>query len=111
MTHHELRRVEPDGTRVYENYHRYKPMPDSERKNKRHKPDDPRAVRFDHTWYLPLDDQLLADEKRQMPLTRPDDECLDHAALCRCDVCQRPHARWLWRRARGLRAGPRPLSS
>lgn len=101
MTHHQLRRVEPDGTRVYSDYHRYKPVERDKRKKGVRKPDDPRAVRYKSDWYLPL--PVLPDEQRpQMPLTRPDDECLDHRALCACDVCKRPAARRLWRRAHGL---------
>lgn len=69
MTHHPIKILE-DGTRVYANYHRYKPMADELRTNKRRKPDDPRAVRFHTRWYLPLD--LLPDEERVMPVTRPD---------------------------------------
>lgn len=69
MTHHPIRVLE-DGTRVYANYHRYKPMADSERTNKRRKPDDPRAVRFHGNWFLPLD--VLPDAEREMPVTKPD---------------------------------------
>ena len=60
-------RKEPDGTLVYTNYLRYKPVPVEQRKYKRHKPDDPRAVRFHDTWYLPL--ELLPDEERVLPDT------------------------------------------
>jgi hypothetical protein len=68
MTHHPIRVLE-DGTRVYANYHRYKPKPISERKNGVNKPDDPRAVRFHTKWFLPLD--VLPDDERVMPTTRP----------------------------------------
>lgn len=64
MTHHEIR-ILPDGTRVYSNGTRYRPMPDKERINKVRKPDDPRAFRIGGRWYLPLD--LLPDEEREMP--------------------------------------------
>lgn len=70
MTHKPLRRIEPDGTHVYEGYERYKPLSDAERKNKRRKPDDPRAVRFHTKWYLPL--ELLPDDDRVMPVTVAD---------------------------------------
>lgn len=101
-------RIEPDGTRVYSNYQRYKPMADEDRVNKRRKPDHPDAVRHGARWFLPL--PLLADEDREpMPLTRPDTDAYDHMSTnlwCRCDVCKRPEAeRWRrkWRRDRGLR--------
>lgn len=107
MTHH-LVRVEPDGTRVYSNYTRYRPKPRSERKYAVNKPDDPRAVRFHGQWYLPLD--VLPDEARVMPATRPDCQAYEHMSsnlLCRCQVCLRPTAaRWQrkWRRDHGLQA-------
>jgi len=68
MTHHPIRELE-DGTRVYANYHRYRPKPISERTNGVNKPDDPRAVRFHTKWFLPLD--VLPDEQRVLPATRP----------------------------------------
>lgn len=68
MTHHPIRVLE-DGTRVYANYHRYRPKALDERKNGVNKPDDPRAVRFHTKWFLPLD--VLPDEERVMPATRP----------------------------------------
>lgn len=106
MAHHPIR-VLDDGTRVYANYHRYKPKPPEERAYAVRKPDDPRAVRFHGAWFLPL--EVLAEERRTMPATRPDTDAYDHMdkpGLCRCDVCQRPEAeRWRrkWRRERGLR--------
>lgn len=69
MTHHPIRELE-DGTRVYANYHRYRPLPSDQRKNGVNKPDDPRAVRFHTKWFLPLD--VLPDEQRDMPVTKPD---------------------------------------
>ena len=104
MTHHQLRRVEADGTRVYENYHRYKPLAPEERTYAVRRPDDPRAVRFHTQWFLPL--EVVSDGARTMPETRPDDETLEHPARCRCQVCRRPQAAILWRRraARDARA-------
>jgi hypothetical protein len=67
VTHLPLRRVEPDGTRVYAGYHKYKPMPDEQRTNKIRKPDDPRAFRVGRLWFLPVTDILLPDEQRVMP--------------------------------------------
>lgn len=64
MTQHKIKVLE-DGTRVYSNYTRYKPMADAERTNKINRPDDPRAVRFHALWFLPL--ELLPDEEREMP--------------------------------------------
>ncbi len=100
MTHRPIR-VEEDGTRVYDDYHRYTPVADGDRKRAVRKPDDPRAVRFYGEWFLPL--PVLPDERRCMPATRPDSEALDHRATCGCEVCQRPAAQRLWRRERGLR--------
>lgn len=103
MTYHPIR-VEADGTRVYANYHRYKPLPPEQRKYGVNKPDDPRAERFHGRWFLPL--QLLDDGSREMPETKPDDIAYEHAKhtlLCFCDVCRRPDAeRWRskWRRDR-----------
>lgn len=98
------RRVEPDGTRVYENYVRYKPVGDEARKYRKHKPDDPRAVRWGNEWFLPLD--LLVEDQRQLPETRPDTVAYSHMEKprrCRCHVCKRPEAKvWKkkWRRDR-----------
>jgi hypothetical protein len=69
MTHHPIRELE-DGTRVYANYHRYKPKAPEERIYGVNKPDDPRAVRFHTKWFLPLD--VLPDDVRTMPPTRED---------------------------------------
>ena len=103
-------KVLDDGTRVYSNYVRYKPLSDSERKYGKRKPDDPRAVLFQGNWYLPL--ELLPIEERDWPLTRPDTDAYDHAGKrrrCKCDVCRRPEARrWRnqWRREqRQMRGG------
>lgn len=60
-------RVEPDGTRRYYGGMKYTPVPDSERKYKRHKPDHPDAFRWGDRWYLPL--EFLPDEDRVMPET------------------------------------------
>lgn len=110
MTHHPIR-VLPDGTRVYSNGVRRKPVPDHLRKYKRRKPDDPRAVRWRGDWLLPL--ELLPDDERVMPLTRPDTDAYDHMSKprkCRCDVCRRPEAKkWKakWRREqRQMRTAP-----
>ena len=97
MTHRPIQTL-PDGTRVYADGHRYKPKPREERIYTPRKPDHPDAVRFHGTWFLPL--QVLPDEQRQLPLTREDAETLEHSAGCACEVCQRPQAAVLWRRAR-----------
>jgi hypothetical protein len=109
VTHRPIR-TEPDGTRVYVGGHRYKPKSDAERKNRRRKPDDPRAVRWQGEWLLPLD--LLPDNRRSFPITRPDTDAYEHmkrTAMCMCDVCIRPQAdRWRakWRREQA-RSRPR----
>lgn len=108
MTHHRIRTLE-DGTRVYSNYVRYTPVAPEERINGVNRPDDPRAVRFHTRWFLPLD--VLDDEDRVLPETRPDTDAYDHMTsniFCRCDVCRRPHAehwRRKWRYDHGLRRG------
>lgn len=101
MTHRELRRIEPDGTHVYQNFEKYKPIPLEERKYGINKPDDPRAVRFHTRWYVPMD--LVPDPERVMPETRSDEEAYEHAQvtlLCRCHVCIRPEAAAFRNRAR-----------
>lgn len=100
MTYGEPMRIEPDGTHVYSNYTRYKPVPLEKRKYAVRKPADPRAFRIRGDWFLPLD--LLPDEARVMPETRSDEDILLHRAWCRCEVCRRPEAVILWRRAMGL---------
>ena len=106
MTHHPIKTLE-DGTRVYSNGTRYKPLSDDERKRKRRKPEDPKAKRWYGEWLLPL--PVLPDEDRQQPETRPDTDAYDHMTKtrkCRCNVCQRPEAaKWKkrWLKEHGLR--------
>lgn len=65
-----MRRIEADGTRVYDSYNRYRPVPLEERKIGVNKPDDPRAKRFHGQWFLPLD--VLPDDARpSIPATSP----------------------------------------
>lgn len=110
MTHHPIK-TEPDGTRVYSRFQRYRPVPPEERKKGVRKPDDPRAVRFHGQWFLPL--SVLPDEARVMPETRADSDAYDHMETnltCRCLVCRRPQAeRWRrkWRKDHGLKPDPR----
>lgn len=91
-----------DGTRVYSNGTKYKPMADEDRKNRRRKPDVEGAVLYQGNWLLPL--ELLPEDERELPETRADTEAYDHASKprkCKCDVCKRPEARkWRnkWRR-------------
>lgn len=94
MTHRRIR-VLPDGTHVYANYNRYKPLAPEQRKYGVNKPDHPEAVRFHTRWFVPL--ELLPEDARVMPETRPDDDTLRHRAICRCQVCKRPQAPVLWR--------------
>lgn len=107
MTHRPVK-VLSDGTRVYADYHRYKPKPAEDRVYGVNKPEDPRAVRFHGRWFLPLD--VLADGDRVMPETRPDTDAYEHMdrrGACGCAVCSRPQAeRWRskWRRERGLQS-------
>ena len=106
MSKHAIKVLE-DGTRIYSNYYRYKPVADKDRKYAKRKPEDPRAVRWYGVWLLPLD--LLDDTDRRIPETRPDTDAYDHMGRglkCQCDVCRRPEAeRWQtkWWRERGVR--------
>lgn len=106
MSKHAIKVLE-DGTRIYSNYYRYKPVADKDRKYAKRKPEDPRAVRWYGVWLLPLD--LLDDTDRHIPETRPDTDAYDHMGRglkCQCDVCRRPEAeRWQlkWWRERGVR--------
>lgn len=86
-----------DGSHWYACGHGYTPVAPSERRYDSHRPDDPRAVRYGNNWFLPL--EVLEDSRRSMPETVPDAETLSHPASCRCDVCRRPQATALWRRA------------
>lgn len=82
-------RVEPDGTRVYAKGHRYRPKPDSERVYARRKPvdaDERGAVRFAGNWYYPL--EVLPEEARVLPWTRPDEEAAGHQLGCGCFMCR-----------------------
>jgi hypothetical protein len=106
VTHHVIR-VEPDGTRVYSNYTRYRPRPDSVRVYARRKPDDPSAYFWGGNWFLPLEG--LPEENRVMPPTRADSEAFHHMwkrRKCRCDVCHRDGVeRWrrMWRALEDVR--------
>jgi hypothetical protein len=101
MTHRAIETLS-DGTRKYVCGKRYKPLSLSERVYGVRKPQDPRAVRWGGSWLLPLD--LLPDNLRVRPETRPDSDAYDHMAKprkCKCAVCKRPEAkRWQekWRR-------------
>jgi hypothetical protein len=64
-------RAEPDGTRVYSNYGRYRPVSDEDRKYARRKPDRSDAVLWCSLWYLPFD--VLPEEARTMPDTSGSD--------------------------------------
>lgn len=82
-------RVEPDGTRVYTKGHRYRPLEDSERVYARRKPvdaDDRGAIRFAGNWYYPL--EILPEEARVLPWTRPDEEAATHKFGCLCFMCR-----------------------
>ena len=108
MTKHVIKEL-PDGTRVYSNYTRYKPVAPEERKYRVNKPDVPGAVRRGGTWYLPL--TLLDDDARVLPETRPDTDAYEHMSKdrkCMCFVCRRPESeRWKtrWLKERNLLPG------
>jgi hypothetical protein len=98
-------RVLEDGTRVYANGVRYRPVADDKRRNRRRRPDDPQAVRWYSEWIvLP---ELVADDDRSMPETVPDSEAYDHwleKRGCRCSICTRPEARRWKERAEAARS-------
>jgi hypothetical protein len=82
-------RTEPDGTRVYAKGWRYRPLEDSERVYARRKPvdaDERGAVRFAGNWYYPL--EVLPEEARVLPWTRPDEEAATHPLGCMCLMCR-----------------------
>lgn len=82
-------RTEPDGTRVYDHGHRYKPLADHERTYRRLKPADAEergAIRFAGNWYYPL--ELLPEDARVAPWTRPDEEAIGHKLGCLCFMCR-----------------------
>jgi hypothetical protein len=87
-------RVLEDGTRVYANGVRYRPVAADERRNKVRRPEDPRAVRWYSEWLiLP---ELVPENFRHMPETVPDSEAYEHwlkKRWCRCDICTRPESR------------------
>lgn len=103
MTHHEIKTL-PDGTRVYSNGTKYKPKSDAERTYARRKLEDPRAYFWHGEWYLLQ--EMVSDDERAMPETRPDIDAYDHAEKkprCKCVVCKRPEAlRWRQKRLREL---------
>ena len=107
MSHHPVQELD-DGTRVYSNYTRYRPVPQEQRKYSVRKPDQPGAVRWNGEWLLPL--PLLPDDGRCWPETRPDTDAYDHMTKprkCRCYVCARPEAEpWKekWRRKHGVKS-------
>ena len=105
-------RVLEDGTRVYANGVRYRPVAPEERRNKVRRPDDPRAVRWYSEWIvLP---ELVADDDRTMPETVPDTEAYDHWLMkrgCRCFICMRPESKRWKEKADQVRSkghGPNP---
>lgn len=101
-------RTEPDGTRVYEKGHRYKPLADHERKYRRLKPADAEArgaERFAGKWWYPL--ELLPEGQRTFPWTRDDAEFAAHELGCLCQPCRtNPNVRRM-KRYRVLKDGSR----
>lgn len=91
--------VLPDGTRLYKNGRTYKPLPLDQRKYRVLKPfpdaEDRGYVRFAGKWWPPL--ELLPEEERQLPPTRPDDLVALHELGCLCDYCKVPRVQRLKR--------------
>ena len=109
MTQHKIK-VLSDGTRVYSNGTRYKPVAPEERKYAIRRPDDSGAVLYQGSWYSPL--ASLDDEARIMPETRPDTDAYEHMGKprkCMCYVCRRPEAkRWKREWLRSVDSRPVP---
>lgn len=98
--------TEPDGTRVYAKGWRYKPLEPSERKYRKLKPDDAEqagALPFHGLWYYPLD--VLPEETRTFPWTRPDEEAIAHQLGCLCHMCRNVPRVMRKKRERFLRPG------
>lgn len=66
MTHHPIRTL-PDGTRVYSNGARYKPVADEARKYNRRKSGSETEFFWRGEWYEPK--VFLPEEERKMPAT------------------------------------------
>lgn len=60
-----------DGTRVYQGGMKYRPIPEGERKYKKHKPDEEGWIRIGNNWFPPM--PLIPDEERILPITRGKD--------------------------------------
>lgn len=100
-------RTEPDGTRVYDKGHRYKPLADHERTYRRLKPADAEergAIRFSGNWYYPLE-VLPLEQRGRLPWTRPDEEAIAHQLGCLCHMCRTVPRVRKKKRARYLRGG------
>lgn len=98
--------TESDGTRVYAKGHRYKPLQGSERKYRKLKPADAEARKaepFHGLWYYPL--EVLPEEARTFPWTRPDEEAIAHPLGCLCHMCRNVPRVKLKKRERVLRRG------
>ena len=98
--------TEPDGTRVYEKGHRYKPLELDERKYRKLKPDDAAergALPFHGNWYYPL--EVLPEEARTFPWTRPDSDAIAHQLGCLCHMCRTVPRVKIKKRERVLRRG------
>ena len=101
VTHHQLRRVEADGTGTRSSTATSRWPPRSART-----PCAGRTIRGacgPHPWSLPL--EVVSDGARTIPGDPPDDKTLEHPARCRCQAAP-PQAAILWRRqaARDARA-------
>lgn len=87
-------RILEDGTRVYANGVKYKPVSKEKRKHRVRKPEHPRAVRWHGLWLiLP---ELLDERARVLPETRPDTDAYEHwlkGRGCKCEVCSRPESK------------------
>lgn len=101
-----IKRIEPDGTRVYTKGHRYRPLEDHERKIRRLKPENAEARGFVHwhgEWLPPL--PLLDDEVRKMPWCVPDEICAQHELGCMCYGCRNSKRTTRLKRERLLKRG------
>jgi hypothetical protein len=87
-----------DGTRVYRNGFRYKPVPLEQRKYRKF----PTGTQ----WYggQPFGPKnFLPDDKRAMPATIPDDLAAEHKLGCLCQYCRVERVQRLKRQQWGIR--------
>ena len=99
-------KTEPDGTRVYDHGHRYKPLADHERKYRRRKPAD--AEERGPSASPATGTTLSRSSPRKsegVSLDAPDDEAIGHKLGCLCLMCRTVPRVRKKKRARLLKGG------